>query len=126
MRTQRRAAQVAHALTRIELRPQGNRLPQPSSDLGKLAGSNGAGNGPKRGMSIRGLAGPFVVTAQNFAPGTTAADIESAMTPIGGLITSCRLLKTNPIVIAEIVFENKEGADNVIATFDNQTVSCAS
>lgn len=61
--------------------------------------------------------------AQNFAPGTTAADIESAMTPIGGLISSCRLVKTHPIVIAEVVFENKEGADRVINTFHNQTVS---
>lgn len=76
-----------------------------------------------RGMTIRGLAGPFVVMAQNFAPGTTAADIESAMTPVGGMILSCRLVKQHPIVIAEIVFESKEGADNVIATFNNQTVS---
>jgi uncharacterized membrane protein len=75
-----------------------------------------------RGITIRGLAGPFVVMAQNFAPGTTAADIESAMTPVGGIITSCRIVKTHPIVIAEIVFESKEGADNVIATFNNQTV----
>lgn len=60
--------------------------------------------------------------AQNFAPGTTAADIESAVTPVGGLVQSCRLLKTEPIVIAEIVFESKEGADRVIETFDNQTV----
>jgi hypothetical protein len=62
--------------------------------------------------------------AQNFAPGTTAADIESAVTPVGGLVQSCRLLKTDPIVIAEIVFESKEGADRVIETFNNQTVSC--
>jgi hypothetical protein len=75
------------------------------------------------GITIRGLAGPYVVLAQNFAPGTTAADIESAMTPIGGIISSCRIVKTNPITVAEVVFESKEGADQVIATFDNQTVS---
>ncbi|KAI1761462.1 hypothetical protein GGR53DRAFT_505596 [Hypoxylon sp. FL1150] len=74
-----------------------------------------------QGITIRGLAGPFAVMAQNFAPGTTAADIESAMTPVGGLVTSCRLVKSHPIVIAEIVFESKEGADRVIATFNNQT-----
>lgn len=73
-------------------------------------------------MTIRGLAGPFAVMAQNFAPGTTAADIESAMTPMGGIVTSCRLVKYHPILIAEIVFESKEGAENVIATFNNQTV----
>ncbi|ORY69924.1 uncharacterized protein BCR38DRAFT_454853 [Pseudomassariella vexata] len=76
---------------------------------------------PANGLTIRGLAGPFVVMAQNFAPGTTAADIESAMTPVGGLARSCRLVKTHPLVIAEIVFENKEGADRVIETFNNQT-----
>jgi hypothetical protein len=75
-----------------------------------------------KGMTIRGLAGPFVVMAQNFAPGTTAADIESAMTPVGGIVSSCRVVKDHPLVIAEIVFESKEGADNVIATFNNQTV----
>ncbi len=61
--------------------------------------------------------------AQNFAPGTTAADIESAVTPLGGVATACRLVKTHPIVIAEIVFESKESADQVILTFNNQTVS---
>ncbi|KAI0166134.1 hypothetical protein GGR57DRAFT_445497 [Xylariaceae sp. FL1272] len=71
-------------------------------------------------MSIKGLAGPFAVLAQNFAPGTTAADIESAMTPVGGIVSSCRLVKTHPIVIAEVVFESKEGAENVIQTFDKQ------
>lgn len=76
-----------------------------------------------QGMTIRGLAGPFTIMAQNFAPGTTAADIESAMTPIGGLITACRLIKAHPIVIAEIVFESKEGAERVIQTFNNQNVS---
>lgn len=78
---------------------------------------------PSKGMSIRGLAGPYAVMAQNFAPGTTAADIESAVTPVGGIVSSCRLLKTQPIVIAEIVFESREGAENVISTFNNQTVS---
>jgi len=77
-----------------------------------------------QGITIKGLAGPFAVLAQNFAPGTTAADIESAMTPVGGLISSCRLVKTHPIVIAEIIFESKEGADRVIERFDKQTVSC--
>lgn len=76
-----------------------------------------------QGITIRGLAGPFVVMAQNFAPGTTAADIESAMTPVGGLITSCRMVKVHPIVIAEIVLENREAADRIIAEFNNSKVS---
>lgn len=74
-----------------------------------------------KGMIIRGLAGPYVVMAQNFAPGTTAADIESAMTPIGGLIESCQIIKAHPLVIAEIIFESRGGAEKVIEMFNNQT-----
>ncbi|KAK7711333.1 hypothetical protein SLS64_005356 [Diaporthe eres] len=66
------------------------------------------------GITIRGLAGPFVVIAQNLAPGTTAGDLESAMMPVGGLVSKCRIIKTHPIVIAEIEFQTKEGADRVI------------
>ncbi|TID01341.1 putative RNA-binding protein [Colletotrichum higginsianum] len=75
----------------------------------------------KKGLSIRGLAGPFAVMAQNFAPGTTAADIESAMTPVGGEMLSCRIIKTSPLIVAEMVFATKEGGDAVIETFNNQT-----
>ena len=128
-RQQRRAAQVAQALIRSELQSprQAHQQHQQTSFANGAAPTApkamvAAGGTFNRGMSIRGLAGPFVVMAQNFAPGTTAADIESAMTPIGGIVTSCRVLKQHPIVIAEIIFESKEGADNVIATFNNQTV----
>ncbi|RQM06469.1 hypothetical protein DH86_00002317, partial [Scytalidium sp. 3C] len=72
------------------------------------------------GMSIRGLAGPYIVLAKNFAHGTTAADIESAVTPIGGVTLSCRIIAHRPQVIAEIIFESKEGADAVVDTFNNQ------
>ncbi|KAG7290236.1 hypothetical protein NEMBOFW57_000234 [Staphylotrichum longicolle] len=127
-RQQRRAAQVAQALIRSELQSsrQAHHQQQqspfangatPTAPKAMMAGASAF----NKGMTIRGLAGPFVVMAQNFAPGTTAADIESAMTPVGGIVTSCRVLKQHPIVIAEIVFESKEGADNVIATFNNQT-----
>ncbi|KAH8821611.1 hypothetical protein F5884DRAFT_768465 [Xylogone sp. PMI_703] len=73
------------------------------------------------GISIRGLAGPYVVMAKNFAQGTTAADIESAVTPVGGITLSCRVVAQRPQVIAEIIFESKEGADAVVETFNNQT-----
>ena len=78
-------------------------------------------------MSIRGMAssGPFVVVASNFAPGTTAADIEAALMPVGGEVQSCRLLSSVPTVMAEIVFTERDGAENVIATFNNQKVSRA-
>ncbi|KAH6841136.1 hypothetical protein B0I37DRAFT_232183 [Chaetomium sp. MPI-CAGE-AT-0009] len=133
-RQPRRAAQVAQALIRSELQPShARRQHRPAHPAaGQARPTNGAiPTGPKamttpsstfnKGITIRGLAGPFVVMAQNFAPGTTAADIESAMTPVGGIVSSCRLVKQHPLVIAEIVFESKEGADNVIATFNNQT-----
>lgn len=77
------------------------------------------------GISIRGLAGPYIVMAKNLAPGTTAADIESAMTPVGGVVLGCRLVAERPKVIAELIFETKEGADNVVETFNNQNVSFA-
>jgi hypothetical protein len=125
----RRAARVANALIKSELMPA--RQQQPLQQTRELFASkvpigpavqrqNGAA--PRPGMTIRGLAGPFVIRAQNFAPGTTAADIESAVTPIGGIVQSCRILKQHPIIVAELVLESKEGADNVINTFDKQTV----
>lgn len=75
-------------------------------------------------MSIKGMAhtGPYVVMASNFALGTTAADVESAMLPVGGEIVSCHLLSAKPTVMVEIVFVSKDGAENVIATFNNQKV----
>ncbi|KAM4055357.1 pentatricopeptide repeat protein [Hirsutella rhossiliensis] len=73
------------------------------------------------GMSIRGLAGPFVVIGQNFAPGTTAADIESAVTPVGGEMVSCTILKTSPFLMAEMVFVSREGGERVIETFNDKT-----
>ncbi|KAF4632126.1 hypothetical protein G7Y89_g6002 [Cudoniella acicularis] len=75
---------------------------------------------PSTGISIRGLAGPYIVVAKNLAPGTTVADIESAMAPIGGVVVKCTLIAERPKVIAEIEFETKEGADNVVETLDNQ------
>jgi hypothetical protein len=59
---------------------------------------------------------------QNFAPGTTAADIESAMTPVGGEMVSCKIVKTKPFLMAEMVFVSREGGDRVIETFNNKTV----
>ncbi|KAH6604019.1 hypothetical protein Trco_007465 [Trichoderma cornu-damae] len=82
-----------------------------------------AGKPPKRdtGMTIRGLAGPFAIMGQNFAPGTTAADVESAMTPVGGEMVSCEIVKTQPFMIVEMVFASREGGERVIETFNNKT-----
>lgn len=107
-RNEQRAARVANAIERSDATADVQMTPAPAA---------------RPGLSIRGLAGPFAVMAQNFAPGTTAADIESAMTPVGGEMLSCRILKTTPLLVAEMVFATKEGGDAVISTFNNQTVS---
>ncbi|KAL9123560.1 MAG: hypothetical protein Q9217_007017, partial [Psora testacea] len=71
-------------------------------------------------ISIRGAAGPYVVIGSNFAPGTTAADIESAMIPSGGEMQSCRIITASPTVMAEMVFSEKHNAEAVIEMFNNK------
>ncbi|KAF2678386.1 hypothetical protein K458DRAFT_408887 [Lentithecium fluviatile CBS 122367] len=73
-------------------------------------------------LSIKGAAsnGPFTLIASNFAAGTTAADIESVMGQIGGDLLSCRVVVPTPTVMAELTFATRDGADNVIATFNNK------
>lgn len=80
---------------------------------------------PGPGFSIKGTAGPFVVQASNFAPGTTAADIEAAMQSVstdstGNSLISCRILASNPTVMAEMEFSERYIADEVIRTFNNE------
>jgi hypothetical protein len=84
-----------------------------------------ARNNNATGFSIRGVAnaGPFIVIASNFAPGTTAADIEAVMAPHAGETLGCRILTASPTVMVELQVVTKEGADNVIATFNNQKVN---
>jgi len=79
----------------------------------------GASSAPPAGFSIRGSAGPFVVQAANFAPGTTAEDVKMAMRELGRIL-SCIVLSPTPSVTCEIVFEKKDAADNCIAQFHNQ------
>ncbi|KAL2878617.1 hypothetical protein SGCOL_006087 [Colletotrichum sp. CLE4] len=112
-RAEQKAARVAAAIERSGA----------MADVQMTSIANVVPTGPaiRQGLSIRGLAGPFAVMAQNFAPGTTAADIESAMTPVGGEMLSCRIIKTTPLILAEMVFATKEGGDAVISTFNNQT-----
>ncbi len=83
---------------------------------------NGNARGFGEEISIRGTAGPYVVIGSNFAPGTTAADIESAMIPSGGEMESCRIITSTPTVIAEMVFSEKNNAESVISTFNNKKV----
>lgn len=82
---------------------------------------NGNMGAPKE-FSIRGAAGPYCVVGSNFAPGTTSADIQSAMEPITGEMLSCNILTSHPMVVAEMVFADKACAETVVATFNNQKV----
>ncbi|EME41590.1 hypothetical protein DOTSEDRAFT_73872 [Dothistroma septosporum NZE10] len=97
-------------------------IPDPLPDA-KSNGHSGydapAANGNGASMSIRGAAGPFVVLAANFAPGTTAADIESVMQEIGGEC-SCKILELRPAVLAQMTFTERAGAEKVISTFNGK------
>ncbi|KAF9777177.1 hypothetical protein IL306_004541 [Fusarium sp. DS 682] len=109
----RRAARLSAAVDRMDTSGD---APQ-QVNIVKPRGNTGGG----MGMTIRGLAGPFTVMAQNFAPGTTAADIESAMTPVGGEMVSCRIVKSKPFLLFEMAFASREGGERVIETFNNKT-----
>ena len=78
---------------------------------------------PSSDFNIRGRAsGPAVVIGSNFAPGTTAEDIQSAFEPVGGTMLSCRVISTYPTVVAEMTFVEPHGAEAVVASFNNQKV----
>lgn len=79
-------------------------------------------NGSAAEISIRGAAGPYVVIGSNFAPGTSAADIEHALLSVGGEMQSCRILKASPTVVAEMVFAEKTNAQSIIDTFNGKKV----
>lgn len=90
-----------------------------------VSNANGQANVHNGGeISILGAAGPYTVIGSNFAPGTTAADIESAMAPIGGEMLDCQITSQKPTVVAEMVFSEKARAENIIATFNNKRVAC--
>ncbi|TGZ84922.1 hypothetical protein EX30DRAFT_337373 [Ascodesmis nigricans] len=94
-------------------RPQRQQRPEPPQIKGLASGAGG------NGFSIRGSAGPTVVHATNFAPGTTSEDIRHAMAPLGKIL-HCMILSAQPTVIAEIVFEKKEAAEKCIEQYNNQ------
>jgi hypothetical protein len=75
------------------------------------------------GITIKGTGtGKFIVQGSNFAPGTTAADIQSTFEPVGGDMLSCRITSQFPTVRAEMVFADRSGAENVVASFHNTMV----
>ncbi|KAL2839557.1 hypothetical protein BJX68DRAFT_197837 [Aspergillus pseudodeflectus] len=73
------------------------------------------------GISIKGTGSEsFVVVGKNFAPGTTAADIQSAIEPVSGKVVSCWVTSHQPTVTAEITFKEKSSAEKAVANFHNQ------
>lgn len=74
-------------------------------------------------FTIRGQAAPpkTIVVAQNFARGTTAADIESVMLSFAEDV-QCRLVTASPTVIAELTFADRDAAEQVVAQFNNKMV----
>ena len=93
-----------------------------SFSSGNFNNNRHVGNDRGSELSIRGMAGPYTVVASNFAPGTTAADISAVMEPVGGEMLGCHLVSSNPTVIAEMIFAERDGADNVVAMFNNKRV----
>lgn len=76
------------------------------------------------GLAIKGAsAGPFVIIGSNFAPGTTSADIQSALEPVAGPVLSCWITSQHLSVTAEITFAERWSAEQTIANFHNQKVS---
>ncbi|OOQ82368.1 hypothetical protein PEBR_39329 [Penicillium brasilianum] len=97
---------------------------RPNTDRLQAALKSGNGQATVRpappGMTIKGSSGPFVVVGGNFAPGTTAADIQSAIEPISGPMLSCIVTSSHPTVTAEFTFSEKWCAENAVANFHNQ------
>lgn len=44
------------------------------------------------------------------------------MAPVGGEMSGCKLVSASPTVIAEMLFLDKAGADNVINMFNGKKV----
>jgi hypothetical protein len=78
--------------------------------------------GNRTNLSIKGASGPFIVVGSNFAPGTTAADIQSALEPATGPMLSCRITSSSPSVVAEFAYAEKSAAELVVANYHNQRV----
>ena len=116
------------ALNKIAARQNQNGNSQASTTVNLDKDAKETPPPPRGEVSIRGIAtpeGPFTVIGSNFAPGTTAADIEAALMGTGGEMVKCKILTASPTVMAEMVFAEKANADKVIETFNNRKVGLA-
>ncbi|KAL2834253.1 hypothetical protein BDW59DRAFT_45430 [Aspergillus cavernicola] len=118
-----RASSAAGRNTASSAKPARRRRPDENRLMSALDSANGQATvrDTSGGISIKGAgSGPFVVVGKNFAPGTTAADIQSALEPVSGQIISCWVTSQQPTVTAEITFAEKPAAEKAIANFHNQ------
>ncbi|KAI2823605.1 hypothetical protein CBS115989_1194 [Aspergillus niger] len=107
---------------RQSARPSNKRRPDENRLLSALNPESGQANVRNGGgLTIKGKgSGPFVVVGSNFAPGTTAADIQSALEPVSGRILRCWVTSQHPVVTAEITFAERQAAESAVANFHNQ------
>ncbi|GLI78701.1 hypothetical protein PoHVEF18_007022 [Penicillium ochrochloron] len=120
--TKAKPAPVTTPSTRKSTKPTNQRRPNAERIQAAIqSGNDQASVRPApAGMTIKGASGPFVVIGSNFAPGTTAADIQSAIEPISGPMLTCRVTSHHPTVTAEFAFGEKWCAENAVANFHNQ------
>ncbi|KAJ5397482.1 hypothetical protein N7509_005595 [Penicillium cosmopolitanum] len=107
-KTQKEHPHSKHLLSLVQNARDANPHPHPKTKAAKS------------GLSIKGASGPFIVVGSNFSPGTSAADIQSALEARTGPMLSCRVISHSPAVTAEIAYAEKEIAENTVANFDNQ------
>ncbi|CAI7652553.1 hypothetical protein PCG10_006502 [Penicillium crustosum] len=100
---------------RAAFQPENGQLNARSGNFAQSSRLSGGSN-----MTIKGASGPFIVIGKNFAPGTTAADIQSALEPITGPMISCQIVASQPSVVAEFAYAEKTAAELVVANFHNQ------
>jgi hypothetical protein len=75
------------------------------------------------GVSIRGIGSLFVVTGENFEPGTSTADIQHVLHPTElAQLASCAVVRTQPSVVVDLAFKSKSIAQDVIRRFDGLKV----
>lgn len=103
---------------RAAFQPENGQVNARSGNLAQSSRLSGGSN-----MTIKGASGPFIVVGRNFAPGTTAADIQSALEPITGPMISCQIVASQPSVVAEFAYAEKTAAELVVANFHNQRVN---
>lgn len=103
---------------RAAFQPENGQVNARSGNFAQSSRLSGGSN-----MTIKGASGPFIVVGRNFAPGTTAADIQSALEPITGPMISCQIVASQPSVVAEFAYAEKTAAELVVANFHNQRVN---